>query len=147
MPDLALLDADLIRDEAEILVVYDDATGKPLRPGDTIRGVPTIGTGINLLEGITKAESDLLRANRVARILASLDAAFPWWRDLSEPRRRGLVEMAFNLGLPRLKLFRAMLVALQAGDWQRAHDEALDSRWAGQVGERSRRIADLFLKG
>jgi lysozyme len=39
------LRAELCNDEKLRLVVYDDATGKPLRKGMTLEGHPTIGYG------------------------------------------------------------------------------------------------------
>jgi lysozyme len=55
--------------------------------------------------------------------------------------------MTFNMGFSKLLGFRNMLDALKTGNWQRAHDEALNSEWAGQVGDRAQRIALQFLNG
>jgi lysozyme len=55
--------------------------------------------------------------------------------------------MCFNLGMPRLRQFRNMLAALEAGDFETAAREALDSRWAGQVGARAERIAAQIRDG
>jgi lysozyme len=52
--------------------------------------------------------------------------------------------MALNLGWPRLSAFRNMLAALQAMDYATAAREALDSKWAKQVGARAERIAALY---
>ena len=52
--------------------------------------------------------------------------------------------MAFNLGWPRLSRFKNMIEALKAGDYGRAADEALDSKWADQVGTRAERIATVY---
>jgi len=40
-----------------------------------------------------------------------------------------------------------MLTALEAGEYERAALEALDSKWAKQVGKRADRIATLFREG
>lgn len=139
---------DLRRDESVRLVLYDDATGKPLRPGDTLQGNATIGTGRNLSGfGITELENDLLLDHDIAGAARELDIHAPWWSGLSENRRRGLLNMSFNLGWPRLAGFARMLEALKAGDGEGAAAEALASRWAAQVGERATRIAELFRKG
>ena len=52
--------------------------------------------------------------------------------------------MAFNMGQPRLAKFKRMIAAIKAGDWDRAAIEALDSRWAAQVGDRATEIAAML---
>ena len=76
--------------------------------------------------------------------MEELNNALPWWKDLTVSQRRGLMNMAFNLGLPRLQKFEKMLLALRLGDGERAALEALDSKWAKQVGKRAWRIAALY---
>jgi lysozyme len=88
---------------------------------------------------------DLLE-NDISRIVGELDAGFPWWNKMPEPAQRGLANMAFNLGVPRLRGFSRMLAALKDGYFDAAATEALDSQWADQVGERANRIAALFMK-
>ncbi len=55
--------------------------------------------------------------------------------------------MAYNLGVHGLLGFSKMLSALHAGDYATASSEALASAWAGQVGDRAKRIAALFMAG
>lgn len=135
--NLGEIAADLRRDE-----------GIRLKPYRCTAGRLSIGVGRNLDDvGISPAEAETLLANDIARAAAGLDGALPWWRDLSAGRRRALVNMAFNLGLPGLLNFRGMLGALRAGDFGRAADEALDSLWARQVGARAGRVAALLREG
>ncbi|MCP4536925.1 MAG: glycoside hydrolase family protein, partial [Chloroflexi bacterium] len=117
------LKADLIRDEGLKLKPYTDTVGKL-----------TIGVGRNLDDvGITEDEADYLLGNDVNWAMDDLDRNVAWWRDLPEGPARALVNMCFNMGWSRLSGFRNMLAALEAGDWQQAATEALDSRWASQV--------------
>ena len=48
-----------------------------------------------------------------------------------------LVNMAFNLGRGRLSKFKKLITAVNEGNWQKAADEMVDSRWYNQVGNRS----------
>jgi lysozyme len=122
--------------------------GLRLKPYRCTAGKLTIGYGRNLDDkGITEAEAEDLLRDDVAGVFAELDRALPWWRDLSPTRQRGLANMAFNLGVPGLLKFRLMIGALKRSDYQEASRQALDSQWAGQVGDRAKRIADLILKG
>lgn len=129
--------ADLLRDEGLRLKPYRDSVGKL-----------SIGIGRNLDDvGISAAEAEVLLETDIAHAAADLDRALPWWRGLSEARQRALLNMAFNLGLPRLLGFTAMLADLERGDFAAAAREAVDSRWARQVGARAQRIAMLLAEG
>lgn len=126
---------DLRRDEGLRLYPYKDSVGKW-----------SIGYGRNLSDnGITPEEAEILLAHDVYAAEKGLDAALPWWKELDSLRRRALLNMAFNMGIPKLLGFVKMLDALKRRDFETAAKEALDSKWAGQVGSRAERIADLFL--
>ena len=129
--------SDLERDEGVRLKPYLDTVGKT-----------TIGIGRNLTDnGITAAEAKVLLQNDFFRVANELDRVAPWWREMSQVRQNALVNMAFNLGLPRLLTFKKMMVALENGNFETAWAEAMGSKWAAQVGERANRIADSFIKG
>ncbi len=127
----------LIRHEGLRLRPYRDSVGKL-----------TIGIGRNLDDvGVTHAEAKALCLNDIDRVCLDLDRNIPWWGGLSETRRQVVAEMAFNLGWPRLSLFRAMLTALQFGDTERAALEMTDSLWARQVGARAETLAAAMRSG
>lgn len=135
--DMNALKDDLARDE-----------GCRLKPYQDTEGLLTIGIGRNLDDvGITSEEAYHLLENDIGGVMADLDRNAPWWRHLTEPRQRALANMAFNLGWPRFSGFRNMLAALQAGEFERAAGEALDSKWARQVGARATRIAEMIREG
>ena len=61
----------------------------------------------------------------------------PWIEDLCDVARLVLLDMAFNMGVPRLLKFRKTLAAFQRGAWGEAAAEMVDSVWYGQVGDRA----------
>ncbi len=133
-PDQTILRDDLIRDEGQRLKPYVDTVGKT-----------TIGVGRNLTDnGISADESMYLLINDLNAVDQDLTVNCSWWAGLPEPAARGLANMCFNLGWPRLSGFKHMLAALQAGEWETAATEAENSAWATQVGDRAHRIAQLF---
>ncbi len=133
---LDTIETDLIRDEGLRLKPYTDTVGKL-----------TIGVGRNLDDvGISDAEARHLLRNDIMAAVRDLDRNIPWWRDLSEGRQRALLNMCFNMGWPTLSAFRKMLAALRTGDYDTAAAEALDSRWARQVGQRADRIAAALIR-
>ena len=135
--DFKALTDELRRDEGFVAHAYEDS-----------EGYLTIGYGRLIDEalggGLSEAEARLLLENDILDALNDLDRSVPWWRDLPDPAGRALANMAFNLGWPRLAGFVKMLAALEAGNLETAAAEALNSKWARQVGDRSRRIATLY---
>jgi lysozyme len=122
--------------------------GLKLKPYKCTAGKTTIGIGRNLDDnGITEAEAMLLVKNDVDTCVTELDRTRPNWRQHNEIRQNVLVEMVFNLGMPRLNKFTKMWAALDAKAYTRAAAEMLDSNWAFQVGGRALTLADQMKAG
>lgn len=104
---------------------------------DTV-GKLTIGVGRNLSDrGLSHDEVDVLLANDIESATQDCERSFPWFATLDSVRQAALVNLCFNMGLPRLRTFRHALAAMAAGDYALAADEFADSRWARQVGDRA----------
>jgi lysozyme len=144
----ALLCGWLLVDEALFLTVYDDATEKPLRPGMTLKGHPTIGIGRALdVHGITKSEALLLCSNDADEVIDQLSRALPWLTALDEVRSTVLADMAFNLGFAGLLAWHQTLSLIASGDYQTAADEMAASHWATEVGSRATRLIERMRTG
>jgi len=140
---------DLMRDEGAVRgphnrhIIYDDHLG-----------YRTLGYG-RLMEpdmggGLSENEAQFMLRSDIVRVMTEMDETWTWAADLSATQRRGLANLLFNVGLPRLRKFVKMLDALEksaAGDAEaanRAGSECLNSRYASQVGDRAKRIAELL---
>lgn len=118
-----------------------------LHPYFDSEGVLTIGWGRNLRDnGISQEEADYLFDNDF-RICERLLAACPWYVDQPKGVQAALINMCFNLGLPRLKGFKRMIAALLAKNYTLAAQEALNSKWATQVGQRAKDVAVMLREG
>ena len=53
-----------------------------------------------------------------------------------------LANMMFNMGRTRLSKFKNMNAAVEEGDWNRASQEMMNSRWYNQVRNRARRLVE-----
>lgn len=115
---------------------YEDSVGKT-----------TIGWGRNLSDdGISVEEASLLLENDI--LAHTLDAQkLPVFVKLDPVRQDVLIDMVFNMGLPRVLGFRKMLAALEVADWNEAAAEMRDSRWAMQVGNRALELAQMIRTG
>lgn len=132
--DTAALMASLELGEGFRAVVYDDATGKPIVPGSTVIGHPTIAFGCALdISGMSREQGTVMALEKAQDMNVGLCNSLPWYPTLDEPRRRVLIEMAYNMGLHGLLQFKNMLAAVQVGDWKTAAAEMLNSKWATEV--------------
>lgn len=124
---------------------------------DTV-GVWTIGyghTGPEVKRGLTwtreKAEAALIED--ILEHNAKLAAALPWVGGLDPVRRRVLQNMAFNLGIGSaatgegLLGFKNTLEFVRTGQYDKAADGMLASKWARQVGNRAVRLAKQMRTG
>ena len=148
----------LIAHEGLRLQVYQDTLG-----------IDTIGIGRNLEDrgitkeeldwmdipnmdavyeyGITEADAMYLAKNDVQIVEEELVRAHPCVEDLDAVRQLVLVDMAFNMGVPRLSKFKKMWAAVHENKFDIAAKEMLDSRWAIQVKSRSTKLAHAMHHG
>ena len=118
--------------------------GLKLKPYTDTIGILTIGYGRNLQNGISQTEAEYLFENDYQDALQTALSLYPRFVSLSKVRQAVLVNMAFNLGLSRLRGFVKFFAALEARDFRRASDEMLDSKWSGQVGVRAQQLAFMM---
>ena len=148
----------LISHEGLRLEVYQDTLG-----------IDTIGIGRNLddrgitqdeldwmdyptiehvySDGISEADAIYLAQNDVQIVEEELLAAHPCVENLDAVRQLVLVDMAFNMGVPRLCKFKNMWSAIHEGKFEAAAREMLDSRWATQVKGRATKLANAMHNG
>jgi GH24 family phage-related lysozyme (muramidase) len=116
-------------------------------------GYPTFGVGHLVLESdpeYGKPVGTPVSEERVKEcfdkdIEIAINECEVLWEDFSEfpgEVQETLVNMMFNMGRPRLTGFKNFRAALAEGDWNRAADEMVDSRWYRQVGKRAQRLED-----
>ncbi len=149
---------ELVKHEGLRLQVYQDTLG-----------IDTIGIGRNLKDrgiskeeldeldiptidhvyeyGITEADAMVLAENDVQIVEEELLRAHPCVEDLDAVRQLVLVDMAFNMGVPRLCKFKKMWNAVHEKKFDIAAKEMLDSRWANQVKSRSVKLANAMHNG
>ena len=131
------LKAQLIIDEGKRSRIYIDTVGKV-----------TGGVGRNLTDRpFSDDEIELMLENDIAMAAKELDRVFPWWKTLNDARQNVLANMCFNLGAARLLGFKNFLAYAQAGRYDAAAGEMLNSVWSKQVGDRAQRLAKVMREG
>lgn len=114
-------------------------------------GKVTIGVGRNIDPegglGLTEEEIDFLLEKDIERVVSELIHALPWLYGESDVRWDAMINICFNLGLPRFLKFKKALAAMEAMDYNLAAIEFLDSRWAVQVGQRAIELSTMIETG
>ena len=148
----------LIEHEGMVLNVYKDTLG-----------IDTIGIGRNLKDrgiskeelayldipnmdavyqhGITEADARFLAMNDIKIVEDELCRVHTCVEELDSVRQLILMDMAFNMGVPRLCKFKKMWNAIHEKNFEAASYEMLDSRWARQVGRRANKLSDAMKTG
>ena len=143
---LSHLDPQLTVEEGDRQFVYDDATGRTFRKGDTLKGNLSVGTGINLMIGLDDAERAFMRRNRQTKMLNAL-RAYEWFNSQSLVRQTALLDLSFNIGFEGLLHWPHFLSAMSSHEYADAVDDIAQNRiWLSQVGpERSGRIEHMIV--
>ena len=97
--------------------------------------------------GLTEEEAYYLCMNDIAIVEKELLDSKPVVNQLTDVRQMVLIDMAFNMGVPRLKLFKNMWMAIEKVNYPLACAEMLDSKWANQVGKRAVRLSEAMKNG
>lgn len=148
----------LIEHEGMVLTVYKDSLG-----------IETIGIGRNLKDrgiskeeldymdipnmelvyqhGLTEADARYLAMNDIKIVENELCKVHPCVENLDAVRQLVLMDMAFNMGVPRLCKFKNMWSAIHEENFEAASLEMMDSRWARQVGRRAKILSDAMKAG
>ena len=123
--------------------------GLRLKPYRCTAGKLTIGIGRNLDDcGISQSEAYIMLINDIMNCEKQLQTKIPdIYNGLDEVRKSVLLNMCFNLGISGLLGFKNSLAFIKAGDWERAANNMLVSRWAKQVGRRAIELSELMRKG
>lgn len=108
-------------------------------------GVWTIGVGHNLEDkGITAEVAAKILEDDIEDAITDLQRNVSFFTQLPVAAQEALVNLCFNMGIPRLMQFKKTLAYLKDRDYKKAADELLDSRYASQVGYRALEVAQMI---
>lgn len=100
-------------------------------------------------EGATITEAMAMEAlkTELADAIEEAKELFPAFDSYTDARQEALAEMVFNLGKAGVRNFKRMCLYISRGEWEKAGNESLKSKWATQVGRRATRIANTLITG
>lgn len=105
-------------------------------------GFPTIGYGTKL--PLTEEEAELLLRHRLHKMVKELQRNKSFIDKLPLDAKLILLNMAYQLGVPRLLGFKKMWRALEDEDFEEAAKEMRDSLWNRQTPNRSNKLASIM---
>ena len=135
---------DLVRHEGYVTEIYLDS-----------ENLPTFGIGHLVTEndmehtwpvGTPVTDERILQVFHDDCNAACTDASALFLNFSSHPEnvQRVLVNMAFNLGRSRLGKFKNMITAVNEGNYSKAADEMVDSKWYRQVKRRGEELVNIM---
>lgn len=98
----------------------------------------------NIDDGITEEEAIYLCRNDIERCHREAQRICTDFESHPDDIKRVLLNMLFNLGETRFRQFRKMIAAIEKRNYSEAADEAKNSRWYNQVGDRAGRIVETM---
>jgi len=117
-------------------------------PYSDITGHITVGIGRNLSDrGISTTEAFYLLDDDILYFSSKLNHFLSCFANLDESRQIALIDMCFNLGIQGFLNFKEMIAALEAGNYEDAAKEMLNSKWAEQVQDRATCLANIIRSG
>lgn len=135
----------MTENERHLTELNEDRRNKPYM--DSV-GKLTIGVGHNLTDvPLPDPVVDLLLEFDYAAAQAAVEARYSWYATLDPVRKAVLVDLAFNMGMQTLKGFKNSLAYFAAGDYEKAADNFMLSKWYRQVGVRGPRMMNMLRSG
>ncbi len=142
---------EISADEGKVLHAYlcselhkTVGIGHKVLPDDPEYGLPVHGAydDVSEEESITEDRCYILFQEDVQIAIGGCQKIYGNWEELPQEMQHVLVNMCFQLGQGGLSKFKNFKTAVEDYQWQRASEEMLDSRWAGQTPERAQRLSE-----
>lgn len=119
-------------------------------------GYPTIGIGTVLgpkgtplkyyTLTVSKTVAKAFLREEINRLIDVL-RDYPWFTSCNEARKAILISMAYQMGEKGLLTFKNTLAMIERGEYDKAADNMLLSKWAAQTPERAKRHAEVMRTG
>jgi len=134
-------DQDILGD---LPVLVKEREGFVPTPYEDSLGHLTIGYGTNIEVGISKQQADCMLEWKLIDDYGTLGGVWKPFRTLPLSVRKGLTDMAYQLGVSGVMGFTHMLDALAKMDYTRAIAEVKNSKWIQETPVRANDLIEVF---
>ena len=80
---------------------------------------------------------------KIDAILGRLQKVAPWVEESNKVIQMVIINMCYQMGVSGVMKFKKALKAMQDGNWEKAADEMLDSKWARQTSDRAIELSNI----
>ena len=113
-------------------------------------GYDTIGYGFTIKDlYLSEGVSELILREKVTNLRLRIEKKFDWFNEVPREVQEVLLEMSYQMGVSGVSKFKNALKHMRNGEWNKAADEMLLSRWYKQTPKRAKELSDIIraLKG
>jgi len=113
-------------------------------------GYDTIGYGFAIKDlYLSEGVSELILREKVTNLRLRIEKKFDWFNEVPREVQEVLLEMSYQMGVSGVSKFKNALKHMRNGEWNKAADEMLLSRWYKQTPKRAKELSDIIraLKG
>lgn len=113
-------------------------------------GYDTIGYGFAIKDlYLSEGVSELILKEKVTNLRLRIEKKFDWFNEVPREVQEVLLEMSYQMGVSGVSKFKNALKHMRNGEWNKAADEMLLSRWYKQTPKRAKELSDIIraLKG
>ena len=117
-------------------------------------GIPTVGYGFLLtaltpdelalnggkVEPMSKAVADQILEIKLIKLVPSVCEAFPWLKEKPKNVQEVVIEMAYQLGVSKVKKFVTTMHHIRTGEYEAAYKSGMNSLWAKQTPNRAKKV-------
>ena len=117
-------------------------------------GMPTVGYGFLLTaltadelalnggkaEPMSKDVADKILKLKLEKLTAAVFATFNWLKEKPKNIQEVVIEMAYQLGVSKVKKFVTTMHHIRTGEYEAAYQSGMNSLWAKQTPNRAKKV-------
>ena len=122
-------------------------------------GMPTVGYGFLLTaltadelalnggkaEPMSKDVADKILKLKLEKLTAAVFATFNWLKEKPKNIQEVVIEMAYQLGVSKVKKFVTTMHHIRVGEYRAAYQSGMNSLWAKQTPNRAKKVLSGLL--
>ena len=92
------------------------------------------------VEPMSKAVADQILEIKLIKLAPSVCEAFPWLKEKPKNVQEVVMEMAYQLGISKVKKFVTTMHHIRMGEYEAAYQSGMNSLWAKQTPNRAKKV-------
>jgi len=107
-------------------------------------GYDTIGYGFAVKDLVLQQDiAHHILERKVSELIVDCFNSFPWLAKSPAKVQEVIIEMCYQMGVTGVSKFVKAITYLKRGEWEKAAEEMLDSRWAKQTPNRANELSEI----